>query len=262
MVVTAGTGLVARQRCLQYTAPVPETTAVIVADAHLGSAERDRNTFLRFLSAVPDLGGHLVINGDLFDMWFEYGTVIPRSAFPVLSALDRLVRHGIQVTVTGGNHDRWGGPFWRQEVGAAFHPEGLRLRIAGFTADVRHGDGLAETHRAAWLMHRVTRWPLTIGAFRWLHPDLGLRLAAVIARRLAQETRDAAVLDRAAAAQGRWARALLEQDSDIDLVVLAHTHRAALEEVSQRRWYLNPGAWCDDQRYAVVSSDGPMLRTF
>jgi UDP-2,3-diacylglucosamine hydrolase len=241
---------------------VPDTTAVIVADAHLGSAERERNAFVRFLSAVPALGAQLVINGDLFDMWFEYGTVIPRSAFPVLSALHELVRDGVQVTVTGGNHDRWGGPFWRQEVGAAFHPAGIRLRVAGLMADVRHGDGLAETHRAARVMHRVTRWPLTIGAFRWLHPDIGLRLAAVMAGRLAQGTRDGAVLDRAAVAQARWARAFLEREPDLDLVVLGHTHRAVLEQVAERRWYLNPGAWCDEHRYAVVSPEGPALRTF
>jgi UDP-2,3-diacylglucosamine hydrolase len=246
----------------QYTAPVPETTAVIVADAHLAAGGGTREAFLRFLASVPTMGGHLVINGDLFDMWFEYGTVIPRSTFPVLSALHGLVRDGIAVTVTGGNHDRWGGPFWRDDVGAAFHPGGARLALAGLRADVRHGDGIAETHATARAMHRVTRWPATVAAFRWLHPDVGLRLAEGLSGRLARKTRDGPVLERAAAAQARWARDLLAKDPAVDLVVLGHTHRPALEAVAPRRWYLNPGAWCDGQCYAVVTPDGPELRTY
>jgi UDP-2,3-diacylglucosamine hydrolase len=255
-------GVVACAIRSQYTAPVPETAAVIVADAHLAAAGPRRDAFLRFLAAVPALGRHLVINGDLFDMWFEYRTVIPRSAFPVLSALHVLVRDKIQVTVTGGNHDRWGGPFWRDEIGAAFHPGGVRLMLAGFQVDILHGDGIAETHATARAMHQVTRWPATVAAFRWLHPDIGLRLAAQMSGRLARQTRDGAVVERAAAAQARWARDRLTRDSTLDLLVLGHTHRPALEAVAPRRWYLNPGAWCEGQRYALLLPDGPQLRTF
>jgi len=240
---------------------VPGTAAVVVSDAHLGP-EVDAGPFLRFLAAVPDLAPHLVANGDLFDFWFEYGAVIPRGAFPVLSALHQLVLRGITVTVTGGNHDRWGGSFWRDEVGAAFHAEGVRLDLAGLRAEVRHGDGLSETHAAARIMHRVTRWPLTAAAFRWVHPDLGFGLVGRLSGRLAQQTRDGPVLAQAARAQAGWARTYLEREPDVDLLVLGHTHRPALEAAGPGRWYVNPGAWFDGGRYALVGADGPELRTF
>jgi UDP-2,3-diacylglucosamine hydrolase len=236
-------------------------TVVIVADAHLGP-EVTAGPFLRFLASVPDLGGHLVVNGDLFDFWFEWGAVIPRRAFRVLSALHRLVLQGVDVTVTGGNHDRWGGSFWRDEVGASFHRECARLVLAGWRAAVMHGDGASESHTGARVMHRVTRWPLTAAAFRWVHPDVGMRLVQRMSGRLAQQTRDGAVLERAAAAQAAWARAFLERERSVDLLVLGHTHRAALEPVAERRWYLNPGAWCEGQRYARVTDAGPELRVF
>lgn len=245
---------------MQYTAPVTRP-AVIVADAHLGP-DTTPEPFLRFLAAVPDLGAQLVVNGDLFDFWFEYGTVVPRRAFRVLSALHRLTLAGIDVTVTGGNHDRWGGTFWRDEVGASFHPEGTRLQLAGWRAAVRHGDGLHETMAAARVMHRVTRWRLTAGLFRWVHPDAGLRLVDRLSGALAQRTREGAVLDRAAGAQAAWAHAFLAREPDVDLLILGHTHRAALEPAGPKRWYLNPGAWCDGCRYAVVTADGPDLRAF
>jgi UDP-2,3-diacylglucosamine hydrolase len=93
---------------------VPGTTnVVIVSDAHLGPRTPEVTaTFLRFLAAVPSLGTTLVVNGDLFEFWFEYGSVIPRRAFPVLSGLRRLRDAGVELAVTGGNHDRWGGAFW------------------------------------------------------------------------------------------------------------------------------------------------------
>jgi UDP-2,3-diacylglucosamine hydrolase len=236
-------------------------TAVVVSDAHLGP-DVSSGPFLRFLASVPDLGAHLVINGDLFDFWFEYGAVIPRRAFRVLSALHRLALQGIELTVTGGNHDRWGGSFWRDEVGASFHREGAHLVLAGWRAAVLHGDGASETHASARVMHRVTRWPVTAAAFRWLHPDLGIGLVHRMSGRLAQQTRDGAVLEQAAAAQARWARAYLERDAGVDLLVLGHTHRAALEQVAEGRWYLNPGAWCEGECYARVTAAGPELRAF
>jgi UDP-2,3-diacylglucosamine hydrolase len=234
---------------------------VIVSDAHLGlSASPD--DFLRFLARVPDLGSHLVVNGDLFDFWFEYGTVIPRRAFRVLSALHGLTAAGIRLTVTGGNHDRWGGRFWRDELGAAFHPDGTRLELAGWRCAVLHGDGMNDTHAGARVMHRVTRWPATAAAFRWLHPDVGLRLVDALSGRLGRATRRAAVLERAAAAQAEWARDFLDREPDVDVLVMGHTHRPVLERVAPGRWYVNPGAWCDGRCYAVLTQSGPALRTF
>lgn len=245
---------------MQYTARVPGAV-VIVSDAHLGP-DVSSEPFLRFLASVPDLGAHLIINGDLFDFWFEYGAVVPRRAFRVLSALHHLVLQGIAITVTGGNHDRWGGAFWREEVGASFHREGLHLVLAGWRAAVLHGDGASETHAAARVMHRVTRWPVTAAAFRWLHPDLGLWLVQRMSGRLAQQTRHGGVLEQAAAAQAAWARAFLAREAAVDMLVLGHTHRAALERIGERRWYVNPGAWCEGESYALVTEAGPELRTF
>lgn len=247
----------------QYTAAVPVHTVVVVADAHLGSADpADAAAFLRFLDAVPDLGDRLVVNGDLFDFWFEYRSVIPRRAFPVLAALHRLRARGVGLTLTGGNHDRWGGSFWTGELGATFLARGGAVELAGWRAFLHHGDGLAERHLAARVMHAVTRWPLTAAAFRLLHPDLGIRLVHAMSGLLAESTRDGPALDRAAAAQAGWARDYLARHDSVDLVVLGHTHRAACQAVPPRRWYLNPGPWMGERRYALIGADGPALRVF
>ncbi len=192
---------------------------IVVADAHLGQVPPAvESAFHSFLKAVPDLGDALLINGDLFDFWFEYRAVIPRRHFGTVAKLHALRAQGIPITFVGGNHDRWGGDFL---VNAA-----------------------------------------TVRVFRTLHPDLGFWIAHQLSKKLADNTRDKAVLDRAAQAQAQFAHDLLARRSELGLVILAHTHRPALAELPNGRAYLNPGAFLDGGRYAVVTRDSIELKAF
>jgi UDP-2,3-diacylglucosamine pyrophosphatase LpxH len=164
--------------------------------------------------------------------------------------------------MTGGNHDRWGDSFWDRDAGITFGAEGVRL-IAGDRDTVAiHGDGLAEQHWSARLMHRITRSRVTIAAFRSLPPDFGFWLVDHLSGKLADSTRDGAVLDRAATAQAAWAEHYLTQNPAVGLLILGHTHRTALREIAPGRWYLNPGAWLDGLQYAVVNSEAVELKRF
>jgi len=246
-----------------YTGQVSATSVIVVSDAHIGYASHDSVVaFHRFLEAVPDLGEHLVINGDLFEFWFEYRAVIPRAAFPTLEALGALRRAGVELTLTGGNHDRWGGAFWREEMGADFYTGAVELQLAGLRAMVQHGDGLGETQWSAKVMHAVTRHRLTAHLFRWIHPDLGIGLVRRMSPHLAGKARDEATVDRAAARQLEHATRVLAQRPDLNLIILGHTHRSQLVEVSPGQWFLNPGAWLEGLRFARVTAAGPSLEVF
>jgi UDP-2,3-diacylglucosamine hydrolase len=91
---------------------------IVVSDIHLGAIPAsNEESFLSFLRGAGALGDELLINGDLFDFWYEYGQVVPRGHFSVLSALHELVRGGMPVRFLGGNHDAWAGSFLEEEVG-------------------------------------------------------------------------------------------------------------------------------------------------
>lgn len=205
---------------------------------------------------------HLVINGDLFDFWFEYRTVIPRSAFPTLAALLGVRETGVRITATGGNHDRWGGDFWTRELDATFHRSDVTLELGKWRCYIAHGDGIGERHLAARVLHAITRRPLTARLFRWIHPDVGFRLVGALSGPLGDHTRDPAVLARAAEVQAVYARDRLMHNRDLDMVILGHTHLPALEQLDGNRWYMNPGAWMEGFRYAVLTPDGPVLKQF
>jgi UDP-2,3-diacylglucosamine hydrolase len=235
----------------------------VVADAHLGQVpERTRDAFHAFLAAVPSLGDALVINGDLFDFWCEYGAVIPRKHFSTIAALAATRAAGVAITFVGGNHDRWGGDFFTRDLGIAYHPRAADLVLAGRPAWVAHGDGLTEQHWSAQLLHHVLRSRGTVAAFRALHPAIGFWLADRLSGVLADSTKLGAVLDRAQAAQRAYALDVLARRPDLSLVVLAHTHRPALETLGDGRAYLNPGAWLEGGRYAVVEQRGVRLAQF
>ena len=242
---------------------MPASRVLVVADAHLGQVPPAVATsFHRFLDAVPDLGDALVINGDLFDFWFEYRSVIPRRHFATVAKLQAVRARGIPITFVGGNHDRWGGDFLIRDLGIAFHPEAAEVDLAGRRALVTHGDGLTEQHWSATVLHRVLRHGVTVRLFRALHPDVGFWIAHLLSRRLADNTRDRAVLDRAERAQAQYAEQLLQRRPDLALVILAHTHRPALAQLANGRAYVNPGAFLDGGRYAVVTKEHVELKAF
>jgi len=241
---------------------MPGGRLVIVADAHLGAVpatvERD---FLRFLDAAPDLGDGLLVNGDLFDFWFAWRRVIPRAGIRVVSKL-AAVAERIPVYLAGGNHDRWGGSFWRQELGIEYSPGELRLPFGARTVLAVHGDGLAEEKRRSLVLHHVTRHPVTRAVFSVIHPDASIWLVDRFSNHLADSTRHPDVLDRAAGRQRAWAEARLRAESELGLLVMGHTHRATSAEVLPGQWYLNPGAWFDGNRYAVATPTSVELRHF
>ncbi len=238
-------------------------TVWVVQDAHLGAAPASvREALHQFLDRVPQPGGRLLINGDLFEFWFEYGTVVPREAFPTLAKLAAMCERGVRLTVTGGNHDRFSRGFWEQELGAQFHPGSAELTLAGRRALVAHGDALAETETRARVLHALTRHPFTAAAFRWVHPDLGQALVKRFGGLLGSGARDRRLREQAAAAQERWARELLASRADLELVVLGHTHQPMLLSVAEGRWYVNPGAWMEGLWYAEITEGGPVLRTY
>ena len=83
-----------------------------------------------------------------------------------------------------------------------------------------------------------------------------------MSRILGESSRSEAVVSEAAERQRRVALSIMKERPDLRLLVLSHTHRSALIEVESGRWYLNPGPWMDEHRFAVVTDRGPELRVF
>lgn len=241
---------------------MPVTRLLVLADAHIGpTTNSTEQSLLEFLDSVPGEGDALLIVGDLFDFWFGYRRAIPRHGFRVAAALSALSRR-VPVHLVGGNHDRWGAPFWAEEAGIDFAAHSLDLEVAGRKVRAMHGDGLAERGGKVGMVHRLVGHPATSFLFGLLHPDLGLPLVDRISPRLGDGRDNKEAMAASAARQERWAHEHLAANPGIDVLVMAHSHVPVVQQHEARRVYLNPGAWQDGGRYAVVDSAFAELRRF
>ena len=228
----------------------------VISDVHLGhaSAEVER-TLLGYLRSLPGRAGSLLINGDLFEFWFEWRTVVPRSGVRALAALMDLRDAGVPVTMIAGNHDCWGGDVLR-DAGVDFQIGPWEGALGGWRARVEHGDGLRKKEdRGYRALRRVLRNPVAIRAYRLLHPDLATRLAMGSS----QTSRSYQPRD-----EGRGLRAVaattLASRPELELLVYGHSHVAALERMAGGSVYANAGSWLDAPTYLVVTPERIALR--
>ena len=229
----------------------------VISDLHLGFAQRDvERDALKFLRQLPGRAGSLVINGDLFEFWFEWRSVIPRRSFRVLAGLADLRDAGIPVLMIAGNHDCWGGDMLRDDVGVDYHVGPWEGSVAGWRSRIEHGDGLRPREDRRYRMIRpLLRNRFAISLFRWLHPDLATALAMNSSH--ASRTYGAADKGRGLA---RIAGETLAARRDVELLVFGHSHVPALMRTDSGGVYANAGSWLDAPTYLRVTPERVELR--
>ena len=238
-----------------------DNMCIVVSDAHLGAvpaaAER---TFHDFLVWSADHTRDLIINGDLFDFWFEYRTVIMRRHFRTLRLLADLVDSGMRIRYMGGNHDFWAGSFLRDEIGIELLDGPQVTAVGGRRTFLAHGDGLGSGDHGYKALKRIIRSAPAVHGFRFLHPDYSARLIDVISRterkhllnRTSPDEPSVGILEA-------FARRLLNDDESLQLVLLGHSHYPDLIEIGEDRHYLNAGDWMTEFTWGEVSPDGVTL---
>jgi UDP-2,3-diacylglucosamine hydrolase len=227
----------------------------VFSDVHLGVTPPEvERSLLGFLDHLRGAAGSVIINGDLFDFWFEWRTVMPRAGFKVLAALARVTELGTPILWIAGNHDCWGGDILTKDVGVTYHVGAWSGTVAGWQTRVDHGDGLRDVEdRRYRLLRGVLRHRWSIRAFRWLHPDLGSRIAlgSSHASRTYRARDGGEGLRRVAHRQ-------LEAMPETDLLIYGHSHVPHLER-GARGVYANAGTWMDDTTYLTIREDAVRL---
>ena len=237
---------------------MPESRcAYFVADAHMGqgplesSLARERD-LLALFDLIRAERAALYVNGDLFDFWFEYGHAIPKRYVRVLHGLGTLRRAGIPVTYVGGNHDFWIGDYLRRELDVTFADAPLPLTIQGRRILLAHGDGMGPGERGYRILKRILRNRVSRWLFRWIHPDIGIPLAALTSHasrnRTPRTPSEEWIFDR-------LGRPCFRQG--FDALVLAHYHLPVHRRESDGE-LLVLGDWMERRTYACL--EGGMFR--
>lgn len=235
---------------------------LFLSDVHLGlgtrSEERAKeDRLLAFLEAARPSTEELYILGDLFDLWFEYRTVIPKGFHRTLSAIQRYTDEGIPVNFLTGNHDFWMGDFFETELGVSVLTDPTEVTVQGKRVYLHHGDGLGLNDPGYRFIKPILRSRLSIRLYRWLHPDIGVRLA----RGSSRSSRAYTSAKDFGEDEGMIEHATAKIAAGADVVVMGHRHVPVLRQIGTGV-YVNLGDWITHNSYGCMAGGVMHLRTW
>lgn len=236
------------------------------SDFHFGIPDREKSLrreelFVRWLEEAGKDASEIYLMGDLFDFWFEYKTAIPKGYTRLLGKLAEITDSGIPVHLFRGNHDMWTFSYLSEELHIHLHREPEIRSFDGKLFYLAHGDGLGPGDRGYKMIKKVFQSKINQRLFRWLHPDLGIRMALYWSRqsRYASEAKEAKeeeynlkmIKDRLVS----YSYDLLKQHPALDYVVYGHYHLPFQQSLNDRCSMIVLGDWLTHFSYAVFDGD-------
>ena len=238
------------------------------SDQHLGAPNREASfpreqKFVNWLDFVKKDAQAIFLLGDLFDFWFEYKTVIPKGFIRVLGKLAEIRDSGIPIYFFVGNHDLWMNDYFQEELNIpVFHkPKEFLINDKMFL--IGHGDGLGPNDKGFKRMKKVFTFPLFQWMFRWLHPDLGVRLGQYMSvkNKLISGDEDATFLGEENEWLAQYCRRKLKTKK-YDFFIFGHRHLPLNINLTEDSKYINLGDWVKYFTYGVYEKKNMQLKEF
>ncbi|MEP2278752.1 UDP-2,3-diacylglucosamine diphosphatase [Maribacter sp.] len=238
------------------------------SDNHLGAPTMEESRvrelkFIRWLDMIKSDAEVIFLMGDLFDFWFEYKTVIPKGFTRTLGKLAELSDAGIQIHYFVGNHDLWMNGYFEEELNIPVYHKPQQYSINGASFFIGHGDGLGPDDKGFKRMKKVFTNPVAKWFFRWLHPDIGVRLAKhlSVSNKLISGDDDAKFLGEDKEWLVHYAHRKLETNH-YDHFIFGHRHLPLEIELKENSKYTNLGDWINYYTYAEFDGMQLSLKEF
>jgi len=219
------------------------------SDQHLGaptqkaSLPREKK-FVAWLEEIRKDADAIFILGDLFDFWFEYKTVVPKGFVRVLGKLAEIRDSGTPIYFFVGNHDLWMNDYFEKELNIpVFHsPQEFLINNKKFL--IGHGDGLGPGDKGYKRMKKVFTFPLFKWMFKWLHPDLGVKIGQYLSvkNKLISGNEDENYLGD----DNEWLVQYCKQkltEKHYDYFIFGHRHLPLEIQLQENSKYINLGDW-------------------
>lgn len=238
------------------------------SDNHLGAPTMKESRvrelkFVRWLDNIKADAGVIFLMGDLFDFWFEYKTVIPKGFTRTLGKLAELSDAGIQIHYFVGNHDLWMNGYFEEELNIPVYHKPQQYNINGTSFFLGHGDGLGPDDKGFKRMKKVFTNPVAKWFFKWLHPDLGVRLAKhlSVSNKLISGDDDAKFLGNDKEWLVQYCKRKLETQH-YDHFIFGHRHLPLEISLNENSTYTNLGDWINYYTYAEFNGSALSLKEF
>jgi len=248
---------------------LPDNKKIYFAsDQHLGAPTPEASfpreqKFVNWLNEIKEDAAAIFLLGDLFDFWFEYKTVVPKGFVRVLGKLAEIKDSGIPIYFFVGNHDLWMKDYFEKELNIpVYHkPEVFTFNDTSFF--IGHGDGLGPGDKGYKRMKKVFTFPLFQWMFRWLHPDIGVKLGQYMSvkNKLISGDEDAKFLGEENEWLAQYCKRKLETQH-YDYFVFGHRHLPINMDLQENSKYINLGDWISYFTYGVFDGKDLQLKTY
>jgi len=241
------------------------------SDFHLGVPTREdslkrEKLLVKWLDEIKNHAAAIFLMGDIFDFWFEYKTVIPKGFVRLFGKLAEISDSGIPVHLFKGNHDIWALNYLQQEVGIQLHHDRLITQIGNKWFFLAHGDGLGPGDNGYKCMKKIFRNRFNQRLFRWLHPDLGARMALFFSRRsrYANDIKEQKNGKLPIEEEMLYAYSMRKsaQHPEIDYFVFGHRHLPTNHQLNEKARLVILGDWITHFSYAEFDGDKLELKNY
>lgn len=238
------------------------------SDQHFGAPTVElsfprEQKFVRWLDEIKSDAEVLFLLGDLFDFWFEYKTVVPKGFVRVLGKLAELRDSGIPIYFFVGNHDLWMADYFEKELNIPTYRDNKEFTFSGKTFLIGHGDGKGPGDKGYKRMKKVFNAPISKWLYRWLHPDIGIKLAQYLSvkNKLISGNEDVVYLGEEKEWLVLYAKKKLETKHH-DYFIFGHRHLPMIIDVGENSKYVNLGDWIGYFTYGVFDGENFELKEF
>ena len=237
------------------------------SDNHLGAPTREESLprekrFVKWLDEIKDDAAAIFLLGDLFDFWFEYKRVIPKGFSRTMGKLAEITDSGIPVHYFVGNHDLWMNGYFEEELNIPVYHRPAEFTFNNSTFLIGHGDGLGPGDKAYKRMKKVFTNPFFKWVFKWLHPDLGVKMAIYFSvKNKLISGEDVKFLGEDNEWLIQYSKKKLE-DKHRDYFVFGHRHLPLEIDLKDNSKYINLGDWITYYTYGVFDGDTFKLENF
>ncbi|NRD22282.1 UDP-2,3-diacylglucosamine diphosphatase [Winogradskyella litoriviva] len=238
------------------------------SDNHLGAptpeASKPREKkFVAWLDEIKEDAAAIFLLGDLFDFWFEYKTVVPKGFTRTLGKLAEIADSGIPIYFFVGNHDLWMKDYFKTELGIPVYHKSQEFTVNDTSFFIGHGDGLGPKDKGYKRMKKVFTNPFFKWLFKWMHPDIGIRIGQYMSvkNKLISGDDDAKFLGEENEWLAIYAKRKLE-DKHRDFFIFGHRHLPLEIQLNETSKYINLGDWIQYYTYGVFDGNSFELKKY
>ena len=238
------------------------------SDQHFGAptiaqSKVREQQFVDWLDSIKNTADTIFLLGDLFDFWFEYKKAVPKGFVRVLGKLAELSDLGIKIHFFVGNHDLWMHDYFEKELNIAVYHKPTEFSFNNKTFLIGHGDGLGPHDKGYKRMKKVFTNPFSKWLYRWLHPDIGIKLAQYLSlkNRLISGAEDVKYLGE----EGEWLVQYCKKklaEKHYNYFIFGHRHLPLEIALSNNSTYINTGDWITHFSYGEFDGEQLLLKYY